>query len=77
MSEPSKNRERLLDPSANQAFQQLVAELREALLAEAHRISVGGRITDDDLMEAYKRLSFPTKDSIQFADAQAVISQAL
>lgn len=77
MSEPSKNPERLLDPSANEAFQQLVAGLREALLAEAQRISVGGRITDDDLYEAYKRLSYPSKDSIQFADAQSVISQAL
>ena len=77
MSELSKNRERLLDPSANLAFQQLVADLREALLTEAQRTSVGGRITDDDLMLAYKRLSYPTKDSMQFADAQAVISQAL
>lgn len=77
MSEPSKNRETLLDPSADDVFQELVAGLRQALLAEAQRIAVGGRITDDDLMLAYKRLSFPTKDSLQFADAQAVISQAL
>jgi hypothetical protein len=67
----------LLDPSANEAFQRLVADLREVLLAEAMRTAVGGRITDEDLLLAYKRLSFPTKDSIQFADAQAVISQAL
>jgi len=77
MSEPSKNPERLLDPSANQAFQELVADLREALLSEAQRTSVGGRITDEDLLSAYKRLSYPTKDSLQFADAQTVISQAL
>ena len=77
MNEPSKNRETLLDPTANKAFQELVENLREALLAEARGIAAGGRITDDDLMEAYKRLNFPTKDSLQFADAQAVISQAL
>ncbi len=77
MSEPSQNPERLLDPSANKAFQQLVADLREILLAEAHRTAVGGRITDEDLYTAYTRLTFPTKDSIQFADAQTVISQAL
>ena len=77
MSEASKNPERLLDPSATEAFQGLVADLREALLAEALRTAVGGRITEDDLLLAYKRLSYPSKDSIQFADAQAVISQAL
>jgi len=77
MSEPSKNPERLLDPSVNEAFQGLVADLREALLSEAQRTSVGGRITDDDLLLAYTRLSYPTKNSLQFADAQAVISQAL
>jgi hypothetical protein len=77
MNEPNKDPERLLDPTANVAFQELVANLREALLAEAQKISVGGRITDDDLLLAYKRLSFPTKDSVHFADAQAVISQAL
>jgi hypothetical protein len=77
MSEASKNPERLLDPSANEAFQGLVADLREALLSEALRTAVGGRITDEDLLQAYKRLSYPTRDSIQFADAQAVISQAL
>jgi hypothetical protein len=77
MSEPSKNPERLLDPSANEAFQGLVADLRETLLSEAQRTSVGGRITDDDLLLAYKRLSYPTKESLQFSDAQSVISQAL
>ena len=77
MSEPSKNPERLLDPSANEAFQELVSDLREALLSEAQRTSVGGRITDEDLLLAYKRLEYPTKDSLQFADAQAVISHAL
>lgn len=77
MSEPSKNRETLLDPSADETFQELVAALREALLFEAQRTAVGGRITDEGLRNAYKRLSFPTKDSLQFADAQAVVSQAL
>lgn len=77
MSEPSKSPERLLDPSANEAFQTLVADLREALLSEAQRTAVGNRITDDDLLLAYKRLNFPTKDSLQFGDAQSVISQAL
>jgi hypothetical protein len=77
MNEPSKNPERLLDPSANEAFQELVSNLREALLAEAQKTAVRGRVTEEDLLLAYKRLSFPTKDSIQFADAQTVVSQAL
>lgn len=77
MSEPSTNPETSLDPSSREAFQGLVADLREALLSEAQRTSIGGRITEDDLLLAYKRLSYPTRDSLQFADAQAVISQAL
>ncbi len=77
MSDPSTNPETLLEPSANQALQELVADLREALLSEAQRTAGSGRISDDDLLLAYKRLSYPAKDSLQFADAQAVISQAL
>jgi hypothetical protein len=77
MSQQSRNPERQLDSAAQESFQECVASLRNALLSEAERISVGGRITDDDLMQAHKRLSFPSKDSLQFTDAQAVISQAL
>jgi hypothetical protein len=76
MSEASRIPEKRLDPSATTAFQDLVADLRSALLAEAARHSTGDRITDDDLFLAYKRLQYPSKDSIQFADAQAVISHA-
>jgi hypothetical protein len=77
MSKPSEGPETLLDPSATRAFQDLVSGLREALLSEASRIAAGDKISDEDLRVAYHRLNFPTKDSLQFADAQAVISQAL
>jgi hypothetical protein len=66
-----------LDPSARKALPQLVSDLREALIVEAGRVSEVEYITADDLLWAYKRLSLPNKDSLQFADAQAVISQAL
>ncbi len=77
MSEEAKTRETQLDPSAEETFEDLVANLREALFSEAQRTAVGGRISDDDLVTAYKRLSYPSKDSLQFGDAQSVISQAL
>ena len=66
-----------LDPSATSALRGLVSDLRDALLVEANRVSGDACITDDDLFHAYKRLSFPSKESLDFADAQAVISQAL
>jgi hypothetical protein len=66
-----------LDPSATRALQGLVSDLREALLVEANRLSDDNYITDDDLVRAYKRLSFPNRDSLEFADAQVVISQAM
>lgn len=77
MSEPNKNPEALLDPSATKALQELASELREALLSEAAKFSREGRITDEDLALAYKRLSFPSRDAMAFDNAQAVISQAL
>jgi len=66
-----------LDPSATRALQTLLADLRDALLVEANRASSDEHITHEDLFQAYKRLSFPSKDSLAFADAQSVISQAL
>jgi hypothetical protein len=51
--------------------------MHDALLIEANRTSSGDRITDDDLNLAYNRLNYPDKRSLEFADAQAVISQAL
>ncbi|HEV3344482.1 MAG TPA: hypothetical protein VG125_29165 [Pirellulales bacterium] len=77
MSNRSNDLEKLLEPSATKAFQDLVSNLRETLLAEASRQSAGNAISEDDLVLAYKTLSYPSKDSIQFADAQRVISQAL
>lgn len=77
MNEPRKSPERSLDPSAIQALQTFVADLRETLLSEAAKVSNSGQITEDDLALAHGRLNFPTRESIQFADAQAVISQAL
>jgi len=77
MNEPSESPEKLRDRSATEAFQQLVSDLSEALLSEASRSAAGDKITGEDLYQAYSRLSYPSKDSIQFADAQAVISQAL
>lgn len=66
-----------LDPSATKALPYLVSHLRKALLSEANRLSTADHVTEEDLDQAYGRLSFPDKDSLQFADAQAVISQAL
>ena len=84
MAEPQEKREsatenlgKPLDPLATEALQGLVSDLRDVLLVEANRVSSDDHITDDDLYQAYKRLSFPNKDSLAFADAQAVISQAL
>ena len=76
MSGQSGIPEKLRDPSAKQAFQQLVETLRAALLSEASKVANGESITEDDIYLAYKRLNFPNKDTLQFADAQAVISQA-
>jgi len=84
MAEPQETREsateklgKPLDPLATRALQRFVSDLRDALLVEANRVSNHDRVTDDDLHEAYKRLSFPNQDTLAFADAQAVISQAL
>ena len=78
MSEKSKKPRPPLEPSISDAFQELADNFREALLTEAERgKSSGDQITVDDLYTAYKRLSFPSIDSLQFANAQAVISQAL
>jgi hypothetical protein len=66
-----------LDLAATKALREFVSDLREALLVEANRLSSDDHITDDDLLQAYKRLGFPTKDSLEFADAQIVISQAM
>lgn len=66
-----------LDPSAAKALPRLVSDLREALLLEANKLSTADHVTEEDLGHAYERLSFPDKDSLQFGDAQAVISQAL
>ena len=77
MNKPSGKPRKSLDPSVSSAVQELVSDLRASLLAEAEKISVGDEVTDDDVLLAYKRLSYPSKESIQFADAQNVISQAL
>ena len=84
MAEPQEKREsapeslgKPLDRSAKAALKKIVAELRTLLLVEAGRTSSRDQITDDDLHEAYKRLGWPSTDSLAFADAQAVISQAL
>jgi hypothetical protein len=71
------NLEKQLDPSAKAAFQELASVLREALLFEARGVSSSDCITDHDLYFAYKKLSYPDKGALQFADAQTVISQAL
>jgi hypothetical protein len=83
MAEPQETREsateclgKPLDPTATRALEGLVSDLRNSLLVEANRVSSGEHLTDDDLFQAYRRLSFPNKDSLEFADAQAVISQA-
>lgn len=75
MAEPQETREsaaqnlgRPLDPSATRTLQGLVSDLRDALLVEANRVSSADHITDEDLYLAYKRLSFPNRDSLGFAD---------
>ena len=77
MASQATSEEKLLDPAALRAFQELVGDLREALLREAAKRSTDGHITEEDLVAAYRVLSFPSKEAIQFADAQAIISQAL
>lgn len=77
MSIPRENLEKLLDSSARKTFQELAFDLRETLLYEAAKSSRNGTVTEEDLVEAYKRLNFPSKDAAIFDDAQAVISQAL
>lgn len=75
--EPADNLGKPLDTSANRALAGLVSSLRDALVLEAIRLSSDSHVTDVDLYQAYQRLSYPNKDSLAFADAQAVISQAL
>jgi hypothetical protein len=77
MAGQGTSEEKLLDPEALRAFQDLVGDLREALLNEAAKLAPDGHITDEHLIAAYKVLSYPSRDSLQFADAQAIISQAL
>lgn len=77
MNKPSGSLEKLLDPSAAAALPQILAELREALLARATWTAKGEKIAEEDLNLAYEQLRFPHEDSLQFSDAQAVISQAL
>jgi hypothetical protein len=73
----TENLEERLDPGASKALRQLRTDLYEALLAEARRLSEANAITEDDVYRAYQRLSFPDRNSLAFADAQSVVSQAL
>ena len=66
-----------LDPAASRSLMQLREDLYKALRAEAQRLSGPHPITDDDVYRAYQQLSFPDRNSLAFADAQAVVSQAL
>lgn len=66
-----------LHPSAREALQGCLSDLRDCILIEANKHSDGSSIDEDDVYRAYKRLQYPTKDSLQFADSQAVISLAL
>jgi len=66
-----------LDSEAARALAQLVGDLRRSLLVEANRTSTENLIREEDLVAAYKRLQFPPRSALRFADAQEVISQAL
>ena len=77
MSEPSETPERLLESPAKEALDELVDEFREFLLKRAGLRAAGGPISENDVHAAFKQLGLFSKDSLQFSDAQAVISQAL
>jgi len=66
-----------LDPSATIGLQNLISDLRQALLIEASNLSKGDEVSEEDLLRAYKRLEYPDKDSLPSADVQTIISRAL
>jgi hypothetical protein len=57
-----------LNPSAAEELPRLVEALRHSLLMVANRYATGEEITDEDLIQAYKRLDYPNRDELQFAD---------
>jgi hypothetical protein len=63
--------------AADRALQELVSDFQETLVGKASNLSTGDSVTEHDLYKAYEGLAYPSKESLQFADAQAVISQAL
>ncbi|GAB4142157.1 MAG: hypothetical protein Tsb009_12280 [Planctomycetaceae bacterium] len=67
----------LLNPETIKTLHEMESNLRDALIAEASRLSSDGTITEENLVAAYKNLSYPDPNSLQFIDAQSVISQAL
>ena len=69
--------EKQLDKDATKALKGAIEGLQKALIAEASRIGIGDKITEDDLYQAYQCLIQPTKSQIDLADAQGVVSQAL
>lgn len=77
MNETGESHEKLLDPSATKAIQELLAGVRTNLLLEAARLSDDQAITSEHLWEAYQRLCLPDKGRLQWVDAQAIISTAL
>lgn len=65
------------DPGLQRTLDELTDDIRQSLLDEAGRLSPDGKVSEDDLYKAYKRLQFPAAGASEFADAQTVISQAL
>lgn len=65
-----------LDEAAKEAMQWMIADLGDALLHEAKRLAGNQPISEIELKEAHARLRYPTKDSLTFADAQAIICVA-
>ena len=65
MNEASETHEKLLNPSATKAIQELLAGVRTNLLLEAATLSNDQPITSQHLWEAYQRLCLPDKDRMQ------------
>lgn len=74
-SEPAA--EKLLDPAASKALGDLIAQLRESLKSKAAALSNGREITEEDLYQAHRELQFPSRDELERAGAQRIVSQAL
>ncbi len=84
MSEPQlpgesviETRGKPLDRAAREALPEVVSHLRSMLVAKANWLSNTDHIADADLYAALEQLTGIHRGSLEIADSQAVISQAL